>query len=88
MPVSYVLCQCKCPAEQSGGEYTGRVEYVFGGEADEASCPQPAQPDHRCGYLDNSYSDLTCTGSIIGKGCSHVLEARHFFKLLAVRVYF
>ncbi|KAH3776967.1 hypothetical protein DPMN_178401 [Dreissena polymorpha] len=58
------------------GDYEGLVEPVLG---DGTACLQPAQSGHRCGRHGNSYSNISCTGTILGQDCAQVLETGHFF---------
>ncbi|KAH3707065.1 hypothetical protein DPMN_066460 [Dreissena polymorpha] len=55
-----------------------KVAYPSGGTSSLSHCPSSFSSD----YLDNS--DLGSNDTILIQGCSQVLEAGHFFQLLAV----
>ncbi|KAH3847446.1 hypothetical protein DPMN_089767 [Dreissena polymorpha] len=81
MPVSCILCPVKrlgLAAVEKGWRIRGICRACTWREADGTACPKPAQSGHRCRRDDNSYSDLSGTGTILRQGCAQVLEAGHF----------
>ncbi|KAH3876662.1 hypothetical protein DPMN_000510 [Dreissena polymorpha] len=87
MSVSCVLCPREASRSRSrrvGWRLRVTCEPVPVQETDGNAFLKHAQSGHRCRRHGNSYSVLSGTGTILGKGCAQVLAAGNLFQLLAV----